>query len=107
MREVSSTSWSTLTHTNYSQWAVNMKVNLRARRLWNAIDKGTNNEEEPLGAKKTAKEAWDAIVAMCIGSDHAKKAKAQFLKQEYANIKFRDGEAVETSPSDCNHSSAI
>ena len=52
-----------------------MKVKLRARRLWNAIDKGTNVEEddmsaldailaampaeyrEPLGAKKSAKEA--------------------------------------------------
>lgn len=31
---------------------------------------------EPLGAKKSAKEAWEAIAAMCIGSDRAKKAKA-------------------------------
>ena len=53
-----------------------MKVKLRARRLWNAVDKGTDNEEddmsalkailaavpaeyrEPLGAKSSAKEAW-------------------------------------------------
>ena len=52
-----------------------MKVKLRARRLWNAVDKGTDNEEdymsaleailaavpaeyrEPLGAKSSAKEA--------------------------------------------------
>ena len=69
-----------------------MKVKLRARRLGNAVDKGTNNEEddmlaleailavvpaeyrEPLGAKSSAKEAWEAIAAMRIGSDHAKKA---------------------------------
>ena len=42
--EVSSTSWPMLTHTNYGEWSVTMKVKLRARRLWNAIDKGTNNE---------------------------------------------------------------
>ena len=68
-----------------------MKVKLRARRLWNAIDKGTDNEEddmsaletiltampaeyrEPLGAKNSAKEAWEAIAAMRVSSDHAKK----------------------------------
>jgi hypothetical protein len=89
-----------LTRTNYGEWAVTMKVKLRARRLWNVIDKGTDNEEddmsameailaavpteyrEPLGAKKTAKEAWE-------------KATAQLLKQKYANLKFKDGESVE------------
>jgi hypothetical protein len=33
-----------------------------------------------LGAKKTAKEAWEAIAAMCVSSDHAKKATFQLLK---------------------------
>ena len=30
VREVSGTSWPTLTRTNYSEWAVTMKVKLRA-----------------------------------------------------------------------------
>ena len=90
-----------------------MKVKLRARRLWNAIDKGTDNEEddmsaseailaavsaeyrEPLGAKNSVKEAWEAIAAMRVGSDRAKKATTQLLKQKYANLKFKDGESVE------------
>ena len=76
VREVSGASWPMLTRTNYGEWAVTMKVKLRARRLWNAIDKGTDNEEddmsvlkailaavsaeymEPLGAKDSAKVAW-------------------------------------------------
>ena len=112
-REVSGTSWSTLTRSNYDEWTVTMKVKLRARRLWNAVDKGTDNEEddmsaleailavvpveyrEPLGAKNSAKEAWEAIAAMRVGSDRAKKATAQLLKQKYANLKFKDGESVE------------
>ena len=89
-----------------------MKVKLRARWLWNAVDKGINNEEddmsaleailaavpveyrEPFGVKSSAKEAWEAITAMHVGSDRAKKAMAQLLKQEYANLKFKDGEMV-------------
>ena len=94
MREVSGTSWPTLTRTNYDEWAVTMKVKLKAQWLWNAIDKGTDNEEddmsaleailaampaeyrEPLGVKSSAKEAWEAIVAMRVGSDRTKKATA-------------------------------
>ena len=74
--------------------AVTMKVKLRARRLWNAIDNVTDDEEddmsaleailaaipmeyrEPLGTKSSAKKAWDAIAAMRVGSDRAKKATA-------------------------------
>ena len=33
VREVSGTSLPTLTHTNYGEWSVTMKVKLRARRL--------------------------------------------------------------------------
>ncbi|XP_066391954.1 uncharacterized protein [Miscanthus floridulus] len=47
---------------------------------------------EPLGAKSFAKEVWEAIVEIRVGSDRAKKVTAQFLKQEYANLKFKDGE---------------
>ena len=50
MRKVSGTSWPTLTRTNYGEWSVTMKVKLRARRLWNAIDKGTDNEEDDMSA---------------------------------------------------------
>jgi len=75
-----------------------MKVKLRARQLWNAINKGTDNEEddmsaleaiiaavpteyrEPLGTKNSAKEAWEAIAAMRVGSNRVKKATAQLLK---------------------------
>ena len=94
VREVSGTSWPTLTHTNYGEWSVTMKVKLRARWLWNAVDKGIDNEEddmsalkailvavpmeyrEPLEAKSSAKEAWEAIAAMRVSFDRAKKATA-------------------------------
>ena len=113
VREVSGISWMMLTCSNYGKWSVTMKVKLRARRLWNAVDKGTDVEDddmsalevilavvpaeyrESLGTKSSAKEAWEAIAAMRVGSDHAKKATAQLLKQKYANLKFKDFEMVE------------
>ena len=94
--EVSGTSWPTLTHTNYGEWSVTMKVKLRARQLWNPVDKSTENKEdnmsaleailaavlaeyrEPLGAKSSAKEAWEAITAMRVDSDHAKRRQPSF-----------------------------
>jgi hypothetical protein len=87
VREVSGHNWTQLTCTNYDEWAVTMKVKLRARRLCTAIKKGTNNEDDDvsamealvsstpqeyhqmLGDKKNTKEAWDALVSMRIGSD--------------------------------------
>ena len=50
VREISGTSWPTLSRTNYGEWAVTTKVKIRARRLWNAIDKGTDNEEDDMSA---------------------------------------------------------
>jgi hypothetical protein len=50
VREVSGTSWPMLTRTNYGEWAMTMKDRLRARWLWNAIDKGTDNEEDDISA---------------------------------------------------------
>ena len=50
---------------------------------------------EPLGAKNYAKKVWEAIAAMRVSSDRTKKATAQLLKHEYANLKFKDGELVE------------
>ena len=50
---------------------------------------------EPLGAKSSAKDSWEAIAAMRVDSDRAKKTMAQLLKQAYANLKFKDGESME------------
>jgi hypothetical protein len=90
-----------------------MKVMLKARKLWHAIDVSTVDGEEDcttmeailkavlseyvesLGNKDSAKLAWDALKAMHVGSDGMKKANAQQLRREYEALMFRDGEAVE------------
>jgi hypothetical protein len=81
-----------LTKNNYIEWAMLMKVKLKARRLWVAVKKGEPDPQEDMMAldtlvstvpqemvvtvaeKKTTKEAWDAIATMRVGDDRVKKA---------------------------------
>ncbi|CAA7398617.1 unnamed protein product [Spirodela intermedia] len=74
-----------LTKTNYSDWALLMKVKLRARSLWTAIEKGG----------ETAKEAWEVIATMRIGDDRVKKTSAQNFRRQFDAATFKEGEAVE------------
>ena len=84
-----------LTRSNYAEWEVVVKVMLKARGLWKAVDVGTEDEEDDqlameailkavpseyrvaLGSKDTAKDACDALKTMRLGNECARKAKAQ------------------------------
>ena len=70
VREVNGTSWPTLTRTNYGEWSVTMKVKLRARRLCNTVDKGTDNEEDDMSAL----EAISLLYRRSIGSRWGQRA---------------------------------
>lgn len=79
-----------LTKTNYSDWARLMKVKLKARTLWWAIDVGNVELQEDMMAldtlcfamppematamadKDTAKQAWGTIATMRIGDECVK-----------------------------------
>jgi len=113
LRDVGGAQYSMLTRTNYAEWVVLMKVMLKARRLWAAVTVGAADEEDDqsameailksvpteyvvtLGAKNSAKEAWESLETMRLGGDRVRKAKAQQLRREYEAIAFRDGEAIE------------
>jgi hypothetical protein len=87
-------SYPALTKNNYSNWAVLMKVKLKARALWSVIeDGGTDQQEEmmvldalcvavppemmlAIAKMETAKEAWDAIATKRISDDRMKKVTA-------------------------------
>jgi hypothetical protein len=79
--------WPKLTKTNYTQWALVMKVKMQARNLWEAIEpSGVSFQEDcmaldaitsavppemvaALAAKDSALEAWNAVKARRVGSD--------------------------------------
>ena len=95
---MSSTSFPLLTRTNYPSWSVMMKVIMEARHMWKAVETGDVEYEEDrlamgailhsvpeemvltLGAKETAKEAWDTIKTLCIGVERVQESKAQTLR---------------------------
>ena len=113
VKEVGGGNYPTLTRTNYTECSLLMKVKLQARGIWDAIELGADDFLEDrmaleailqavppemmagLAVKGTAKEAWEAIRAMRVGSDRVRKGKVQQLKKEFEMISFRDGESVD------------
>jgi hypothetical protein len=102
-----------LTKTNYTEWALIMKVKLQARNLWEAIELGgvliqedrlaldaiTNVVPQEMWASVAVKEAshkaWEAIKNLHVRSLAVRNAKAQRLQREFESIAFRDSEAVD------------
>jgi hypothetical protein len=117
VREVGiGSSYPTLTKSNYSDWARLMKVKLKARRLWQAVNDGDGSDvddQEDMMAldalctavppelaraicdKETSKEAWDTIATMRVGDKRVKENSAQKLRRDFELAAFKEGETVE------------
>jgi hypothetical protein len=114
IREVGDgSSYAALTKTNYSDWALLMKVKLKARALWSVIENDNVDQHEEMMAldalcsavppemastiakKEMAKEAWDAIATMRVDDDRVKKATTQQLRQKFDLTTFDDSETIE------------
>jgi hypothetical protein len=90
-----------------------MRVQLPVRHMWEAVRYDDVDYYEDrraldvliaaipsemqfsLSKKRTAKEAWDTIVAACISSDSARKTTLQALHKEWENLTFKPGEDVD------------
>ena len=86
-----------LTSTNYTVWAMRMKIALKVSEVWEAIDPGTKDEKKnnmatallfqsipeglimQVGDLDTAKAIWDAIKARHVGAERVKEARLQTL----------------------------
>jgi hypothetical protein len=92
VREIGgSANWPMLTKTNYTQWSLLMKLKMKARHLWEAIEPGRVAPHEDgmvleaiasavptemvasLAAKGTALEAWNAVKERRVGSDQVQR----------------------------------
>lgn len=112
-----SLSYPMLTKTNYTAWALKMRVFMQALGVWEAIEpkdaKAVVEEkvdkralaviyqgipEEMLlsiAEKKTAKDAWVAIKTLCLGADKVRTAKAQTLKSEFESLNMGETEQLD------------
>lgn len=102
-----------LTRTNYTDWALVMRVNLQAQGLWSAIEPGYAEYQEDrmalsailravppemlstLAVKDTAKEAWESVKTMRVGVARVREAKAQTLRNEFELIRMKESESVD------------
>lgn len=102
-----------LTKTNYAEWSMVMKVKMQARYMWDAVRYGDAvyaddrraleailasvllEMQSSIADKRTAKDAWDSIAAVRIGSEHARRATLQKLRKEWENLAFKPGEDVD------------
>jgi transposase InsO family protein len=107
------TTYPTLTKTNYNDWALLMKVKMQARGLWEAVEIDDVDDHHDrmaldvicstappemvstLAVKPTAKDAWEALKTLRIGDERVRKSTAQRLRREYEMLSFRDSESVE------------
>lgn len=110
-------SYPMLTKTNYTAWAMKMKVYMQACGVWEAIelkaDKAVVEDKFDkralaiiyqgipedlmltLAEKKTSKDAWDAVKLVCQGADKVKNAKAQILKREFESLNMKETEQLD------------
>jgi hypothetical protein len=106
-------SWPILTKTNYTEWAILMRVQLQGAGLWDAVetdDVPGRQERQALGAilhsvptemvqvlaaKDNAKAAWDAIKTMRVGMDRVREAGRQKLRKDFDKLAFDADENVQ------------
>ncbi|XP_048622641.1 uncharacterized protein LOC106377735 [Brassica napus] len=102
-----------LNTTNYTVWAMRMKILLRVHKVWEAVETEAENNEkndmalallfqsipeslilqvEELGA---AKQVWDAIKTRHVGAERVKEARLQTLMTEFDRLKMKETESID------------
>ena len=102
-----------LNTTNYTVWAIRMKILLKVHRVWEIVEEETNVSEKndmaialifqsipealilQVGDLDTAKKVWDAIKARHLGADRVREARLQTLMAEFDRLKMKETETID------------
>ncbi|XP_013589130.1 PREDICTED: uncharacterized protein LOC106297440 [Brassica oleracea var. oleracea] len=102
-----------LTSTNYTVWAMRMKIALKVNKVWEAIDPGNKTEEKnnlaivlmfqsipealtlQVGDLNTAKAVWDAVKARHVGAERVREARLQTLMVEFDRLKMKEEDKID------------
>jgi len=105
--------WPMLTRSNYQEWSALVQCNLEGMYLWDVIESDKVERRRDrlamaaliravpqdmhslLLAKKTAKEACEAIKTMRLGAQRVKEVNAQKLLEDFESISFKPGESID------------
>ena len=109
---VSSISCLMLTTTNYTVWAIRMKILLKVHKAWDIIEKGSDETDRNdmaialifqsisealilhVGDIDDAKKVWEVIKARNMGADRVKEARLQTLMAEFDRLKMKDTDSI-------------
>ena len=109
----SSISCPMLTSTNYTVWAMRIKVLLKVHKVWEVIDEESSDSEKnnlatallfqsipevlilQVGELSSAKQVWEAIKARHMGADRVREARLQTLMAEFDRLKMKDTETID------------
>ena len=103
-----------LSSSNYTVWAMRMKIALKVNKVWETIDPGSKHEEKnnmatallsqsihealtpQVGDLDTAKAVWEAIKARHVGAERVRKARLQTLMAEFDRLKMKEAYTIDT-----------
>jgi hypothetical protein len=112
-KKVGGSGWPMLTKTNYGAWSAMMRVMLKARRLWDAVNVHDADEDddqmaleaicksvppemlETIANKSSARAAWEDLKTANLGVERVRLAKASTLHKTFDSLSFKDGESVD------------
>ncbi|XP_076918426.1 uncharacterized protein LOC143578844 [Bidens hawaiensis] len=102
-----------LTATNYTVWAMRMKVVLRVHKVWDTINSGVSDEDKndmamallfqsipetlirQIGDQETAKAMWDLIKTRHLGAERVREARLQTSSMEFDNMKMNESDSID------------
>ena len=102
-----------LSSSNYTVWAIRMKLLLKVHKVWETVEIETTETEKndmatalifqsipealvlQVGELETAKKVWDAIKARHLGADRVREARLQTLKAEFDRLKMKETDSID------------
>lgn len=102
-----------LTATNYTVWAIRMKVVLQLHKVWEVVETETTEVDKntmatallfqaipetliiQIGNLTTAKKIWDAVKVRYVGADRVREARLQTCKTEFDRLRMKDSDTID------------
>ena len=109
----SSIKYPMLNESNYTVWAMRMKIALKVNKVWDVVDPRSKAEEKndlaialifqsvpealilQVGDLDTAKEIWEAIKALHVGAERVQEAILQTLMVEFDRLTMKDEDTID------------
>lgn len=101
-----------LTSTNYTVWAMRIKILLKVHEVWEIETESDNMKKNNMamallfqsipealilqvGELETAKQVWEAIKSRHMGADRVREARLQTLSSEFERLRMKETDTID------------